>query len=356
MPTGIPFVYRFDQKMQPKEPPEGSLTQAHTSGIFLEKPGLLKEALKRQEDWENLVEFESVDIDLHTKRVTTLEKALIKLREEQAVENFAAEFVDSESTVDDGTDGHMSVKVVNGSPAVASVSTVKWNDDPAEFEDYDEFADYDFDEVPANIVPLPAEDIIFSIGEPHEKKEAVVVFIRHGRTPHNNLGLFTGWEDPPLAAEGIEDAKNAGRLLKMHGFAFDVVYSSWLNRAITTAWYVMDELDCLWLPIVKSWRLNERMYGALTGKSKKMVANEYGEDQLKKWRRGFKIRPPPTSSFSLNYPGNDYRRTKYVKDLRISWTETITRSLEDRKLQFHRKFPKTESLSDCMDRSVRRFS
>ena len=115
-----------------------------------------------------------MDIDLHTKRVTTLEKALIKLREEQAVENFAAEFVDSESTVDDGTDGHMSVKVVNGSPAVASVSTVKWNDDPAEFEDYDEFADYDFDEVPANIVPLPAEDIIFSIGEPHKRKRLLL--------------------------------------------------------------------------------------------------------------------------------------------------------------------------------------
>lgn len=94
------------------------------------------------------------------------------------------------------------------------------------------------------------------------------------------------------------------------------------------------------------------MYGALTGKSKAMVANEYGEEQLKKWRRGFAIRPPPTSSYSFSYPGNDLRRTKYVKDLRISWSETIIRSIESRKLQIHRKFPKSESLKDCMARSI----
>ena len=112
--------------------------------------------------------------------------------------------------------------------------------------------------------------------------------------------------------------------------------------------YCIDELDATWLPMVKSWRLNERMYGALTGKSKQMIANEYGEDQLKKWRRGFKIQPPPVSSYSLNYPGNDYRRTKYVKDLRVSLSETINRSLEAKKFQIHRKFPKTESLWDCV--------
>lgn len=123
------------------------------------------------------------------------------------------------------------------------------------------------------------------------------------------------------------------------------------------------------------------MYGALTGKSKQMIANEYGEEQLKvsicsvslctllacafllhgaliylsfdkKWRRGFKIRPPPVSSYSLSYPGNDYKRIKYVKDLRISLTETINRSLEAKVLQIHRKFPKTESLWDCIQRSI----
>lgn len=94
------------------------------------------------------------------------------------------------------------------------------------------------------------------------------------------------------------------------------------------------------------------MYGALTGKSKQMIANEYGEDQLKKWRRGFKIQPPPVSSYSLSYPGNDYKRTKYVRDLRISLSETINRSWEARKFQLHRKFPKTESLHNCMQRSI----
>ena len=166
------------------------------------------------------------------------------------------------------------------------------------------------------------------------------------------MGLFTGWEDPPLAPDGVEDAISGGRLLKRHRFKFDVVYCSWLQRAIQTAWYVIDELDMLHLPMIKSWRLNERMYGALTGKSKAMVANEYGEEQLVKWRRGFKIRPPPVSSYSLSYPGNDYSRTKYVKDLRISWSETINRSLEERRFRIHRKFPKHESLHDCMQRSV----
>jgi 2,3-bisphosphoglycerate-dependent phosphoglycerate mutase len=83
-----------------------------------------------------------------------------------------------------------------------------------------------------------------------------------------------------------------------------------------------------------------------------MVANIYGEDQLKKWRKGYKVRPPPVSSYSFSYPGNDKRRTKYVNDIRISMTETICRSIENRKLSIHRKFPKCESLKDCMDRSI----
>jgi len=164
--------------------------------------------------------------------------------------------------------------------------------------------------------------------------------------------LFTGWEDPSLATEGEEDARNAGRLLKRYGFEFDVVYSSWLYRAIQTAWFILEEMDMLWLPMIKSWRLNERHYGSLTGLSKKMVANIHGEKQLKKWRRGYTTRPPAVSSYSPNYPGNDRRRVKYVKDLRISLVETICRSIEDRKLSLHRKFPKCESLKDCMDRSI----
>jgi 2,3-bisphosphoglycerate-dependent phosphoglycerate mutase len=97
-------------------------------------------------------------------------------------------------------------------------------------------------------------------------------------------------EDAPLADEGIMEAKEAGRLLKLHGFEFDVVYTSWLSRALETAWYVMDEMDALWLPIIKTWRLNERMYGELTGLSKQMVKQRHGEKQFSAWRRGFDVR------------------------------------------------------------------
>ena len=118
------------------------------------------------------------------------------------------------------------------------------------------------------------------------RKDAVIVIIRHGKTSNNKLGLFTGWEDAPLADEGRDEARAAGKLLKQHGFEFDVVYTSWLSRAIETAWLVLDELDSLWLPIIKSWRLNERMYGELTGLSKKMVSQKHGQAQFMKWRRG----------------------------------------------------------------------
>ena len=97
-------------------------------------------------------------------------------------------------------------------------------------------------------------------------------------------------EDAPLADEGVQEAREAGQLLKQHGFEFDVVYTSWLSRALDTAWCVLDEMDCLWLPIVKTWRLNERMYGELTGLSKKMVKQRHGEAQFKAWRRGYDVR------------------------------------------------------------------
>ena len=98
--------------------------------------------------------------------------------------------------------------------------------------------------------------------------------------------------------------------------------------------------------------MNERHYGKLTGRSKKMIGNIYGQDQLKRWRRGHDIPPPKASSYSFSYPGNDYRRTKYVKDLRISFTESLCRSIEARELQIHRKFPKSESLKMCMERTI----
>ncbi|KAL7517719.1 hypothetical protein ACHAWX_002617 [Stephanocyclus meneghinianus] len=346
MPGGIPFVYKFDSNMKPLPPEEGKISQAHTSGVFLEKPGLLKEALKRNQEWNQVVpgSFGQIVSSDSLTRSTTLEKSLLKLKEEQA--STSGGFITEVNPNDDGKLIVTSSCMANGAPAVDIDDSMG----DAEFEEFYNQADEAENTIAVNI--QKAEEASPGILKMGQSKDPVVVFIRHGRTPHNNLGLFTGWEDPPLAPDGVEDAKRAGRLLKMHGFEFDVVYTSWLQRAIETAWYCMDELDCCWLPMIKSWRLNERMYGALTGKSKQMIANEYGEAQLKKWRRGFKIRPPPVSSYSFHYPGNDYKRTKYVKDIPISWAETINRSIEARKMQVHRRFPKAESLWDCMQRSI----
>lgn len=339
IPNGVPFVYRFDREINPIEPAEGSVSQLYTSATYLEKPGLLQEALKKEEVWRGAIP--GVDGAHVTKRAATMEDSLNRLRVEQSL----VEDTNDESYTDEEGDV---VKFSHSVPTVTTKAEERWSDDPSEFEEYDFFAVGDkVDNVSVNMVPLSDTK-----DKPPVQEDATVVLIRHGRTPHNNLGLFTGWEDPPLAEDGVQDAKNAGRLLKKHGYEFDVVYTSWLTRAIQTAFYVLDELDSVWLPMVKSWRLNERHYGALTGKSKKMVANEYGEDQLKKWRRGYTIKPPPVSSYSPNYPGNDYRRAKHFKDLPISYKETINRSIEERKISRHRRFPKSESLKDCMDRSI----
>lgn len=184
------------------------------------------------------------------------------------------------------------------------------------------------------------------------QREQVVVIIRHGKTEHNKLGLFTGWEDVPLATEGAQEAMAAGRLLAQQGITFDVVYASWLSRSISTAWLVLEQLDALWLPIIKSWRLNERMYGALTSLSKRMIRTKYGEKQFKQWRRGYTTRPPPVSSFSPLYPGNDERYVTYVTDVRNSVRETLIRSIEAGRLELHPKLPKCESLRDCMERTI----
>jgi 2,3-bisphosphoglycerate-dependent phosphoglycerate mutase len=115
---------------------------------------------------------------------------------------------------------------------------------------------------------------------------------------------------------------------------------------------VLDELDLLWLPIFKTWRLNERMYGSLTGLSKLMIGQKHGAEQLKLWRRSYSTRPPSVSSFSSKYPGNDERYMKNVRDIRVSIFESLIRSISHFNIEMHRKFPKTESLKDCMERTI----
>ena len=119
-----------------------------------------------------------------------------------------------------------------------------------------------------------------------------LVLVRHGESTWNLENRFTGWTDVELTPTGVEQAKNAGRLLKAEGYEFDLAYTSVLKRATRTLWHCLDEMDRTWLPVVNSWRLNERHYGALQGLNKAEVAKEYGDDQVLVWRRSYDIPPP----------------------------------------------------------------
>lgn len=119
-----------------------------------------------------------------------------------------------------------------------------------------------------------------------------LVLIRHGESEWNHLNLFTGWTDVELDEQGIEEAVEGGKQLKNAGFDFDICYTSYLKRAIHTLDIVLDQLDRTWLPVVKTWKLNERHYGALQGLNKSETAEKYGEEQVKIWRRSFDVLPP----------------------------------------------------------------
>ena len=122
-----------------------------------------------------------------------------------------------------------------------------------------------------------------------------LVLIRHGESEWNKLNLFTGWMDVDLSVTGHEEAKQAGKLLKESGYDFDICYTSYLKRAIHTLDHILDEMDRNWLPVIKSWKLNERHYGALQGLNKSETAARYGEEQVKQWRRSFDVLPPVLS-------------------------------------------------------------
>lgn len=119
-----------------------------------------------------------------------------------------------------------------------------------------------------------------------------LVLVRHGESEWNKLNLFTGWTDVDLSDKGHQEAANAGKLLKEEGYDFDVAYTSYLKRAIHTLNHVLDELDRNWIPVNKSWKLNERHYGGLQGLNKAETAEKYGDEQVKIWRRSFDVKPP----------------------------------------------------------------
>jgi 2,3-bisphosphoglycerate-dependent phosphoglycerate mutase len=134
-----------------------------------------------------------------------------------------------------------------------------------------------------------------------------VVLLRHGESTWNKENRFTGWTDVPLSEKGIEEAREAGRAMLREGYAFDLAFTSVLKRAIKTLWLALEEMDRVWIPVQKSWRLNERHYGALQGLNKKETVDKHGEDQVKIWRRSYDIRPPALDAADERNPARDPR-------------------------------------------------
>jgi 2,3-bisphosphoglycerate-dependent phosphoglycerate mutase len=155
-----------------------------------------------------------------------------------------------------------------------------------------------------------------------------LVLIRHGESIWNKENRFTGWKDVPLSKNGTNEAIAAGKLLKKEGYEFDVVFTSLLKRAIQTMQFILEETDQMWLPVYKSWRLNERHYGALEGLNKAETAAKYGEEQVKIWRRSYAVQPPAIDKNDPRYPGFDRR----YDDLKVS------------------EIPLAECLKDTVDR------
>jgi len=157
-----------------------------------------------------------------------------------------------------------------------------------------------------------------------------LVLLRHGESVWNQENLFTGWTDIDLSDRGRHEALEAARSLKEQGFAFDVAYTSVLKRAIRTLWLVLDEMDLMWIPVHRDWRLNERHYGALQGLNKAETARKFGEAQFKLWRRGYDVRPPALDDDDPRHPRYDARYRE------LSAEET----------------PATESLKDTLARTL----
>ena len=154
-----------------------------------------------------------------------------------------------------------------------------------------------------------------------------LVLVRHGESEWNKLNLFTGWTDVDLSEKGHEEAKLAGKLLKDEGYDFDICFTSYLKRAIHTLNHILDEMDRNWLPVIKTWKLNERHYGALQGLNKAETAEKYGEDQVKIWRRSFDVKPPALEESDERAPMNqDVYRDEDPKSLPLN--ESLETTIE----------------------------
>ena len=172
-----------------------------------------------------------------------------------------------------------------------------------------------------------------------------LVLLRHGESQWNKENRFGGWTDTDLSENGIAEAKKAGQALIEQGYTFDVAFTSVLKRAIRTLWIVLDVMDLMWIPVFRSWRLNERYYGALQGLNKADTAAKYGEEQVLIWRRSYDVQPPAVDRSDERYPGNDPKyRDLDAKDLPLTeslrdtshrvllyWHEVITPVIEEGK-------------------------
>ncbi len=154
-----------------------------------------------------------------------------------------------------------------------------------------------------------------------------LVLIRHGESTWNLENRFTGWTDVDLTDTGIAQAKSAGQLLKAEGYEFDVAYTSVLKRAIRTLWHTLDEMNRTWLPVVHSWRLNERHYGALQGLNKLDMAKQYGDAQVLVWRRSYDTPPPSLEATDVRCERSDLRYAK-LKPTDIPLTECLKDTVE----------------------------
>ena len=157
-----------------------------------------------------------------------------------------------------------------------------------------------------------------------------LVLLRHGQSQWNLENKFTGWTDVPLSPKGIEEARKAGRILKQHNYSFDIAYTSVLKRAIHTLWLALEEMDQFWIPVKKSWRLNERHYGDLQGLNKAETAQKHSEEQVHIWRRSFATRPPLLKDGDERLPEYEEKYKLFDKNV----------------------LPRGESLKDTIDRFI----
>lgn len=174
-------------------------------------------------------------------------------------------------------------------------------------------------------MPATRDDVVRSPGDGPAR---TLVLLRHGQSVWNSANLFTGWTDVDLTEHGAAEARQAGARLRSAGYGFDICFTSLLKRAIKTLYLALDEMDLLWLPVQKTWRLNERHYGALQGLNKNETAERYGSQQVLAWRRSWDVRPPPLDTSDTRHPTHDPRYANLPRML----------------------LPRSESLKDTVDR------